>query len=110
MHFKSRLGCAVFLLAAACGTAPSPSAPPEPLASVLGTGSEALLTTDCPWGANQCSWPGTLDESKGFKVGSTTTGAGTTAKLQRSDLLAKFTMQGSAFLSEVRLSAYREGT
>ena len=48
MHFKSRLGCAVFLLAAACGTAPYPSAPPEPLASVPGTGSEALMTTDCP--------------------------------------------------------------
>ncbi|MFM2152938.1 MAG: hypothetical protein RL199_1373, partial [Pseudomonadota bacterium] len=69
----------------------------------------ALSSVDCPWGTGQCAWPGTFDGSKALRVGGIKTGTGSAAKVQRTDLLAQFTMQGSAFLSEVKFNARREG-
>ncbi|MFM2152724.1 MAG: hypothetical protein RL199_1159, partial [Pseudomonadota bacterium] len=74
--------------------------------------SEAVTADDCPWGTDQCPWPGaaTVDAAKGFRVGGWTEGSGKTLKVARSELLARFTMQGSAFPTGLTLSAYREGT
>ncbi|MFM2152435.1 MAG: hypothetical protein RL199_870 [Pseudomonadota bacterium] len=97
----------LFAFVIGCGHADAP-----PLATetpVTASKSEALGAIDCPWGAGQCAWPGSADSTKTLHVGGWKTGTGTTAKVQRSDLLAKFTMQGAAFLPEVVLSAYRDG-
>ncbi|MFM2152009.1 MAG: hypothetical protein RL199_444 [Pseudomonadota bacterium] len=78
-------------------------------ASAVAVASEALAAPDCPWGAGQCAWPGAGDLAAGLRVGGWKTGTGSSAKVVRSDLLSRFTMQGAAFLNEVTFSAMREG-
>jgi hypothetical protein len=94
---------------AGCGSAANLSDAPLGDASAYGLSEVPLAVATCPWGEGQCAWPGTEDEARGFRVGGWKTGTGTAAKVQRSDLLAKFTMQGAAFVSEIRFSAFRDG-
>ncbi|MFM2152248.1 MAG: hypothetical protein RL199_683, partial [Pseudomonadota bacterium] len=96
------------LLLAACSA--SPGEPRATEAAAISANASELTLIDCPWGSGQCAWPGAGDRSKALHVGGWTTGTGPTAKVTRTDLLAKFVMQGSGFVSEVRLAASRDGS